>query len=137
MKGKEKYKQLTRSKPCCQLPTLSLTYVNNKIPFIGILCQSSFRSQFLGFILFLGVSFCRINLNNCSFSFLCRLVENKIYYFLKWTSSKALHPPLRWIYFVSTRIFICWSHGGFYHIFWPELTASFVGKMSNNIASRH
>ena len=46
-----------------QPPTVSLTFVN-KIPFFGILCQSSFWSQFLGFVLFLCVSFfCRINLD--------------------------------------------------------------------------
>ena len=59
--GYEEIQRLTSSKPCCQPPTVSLTFVNDKIPFFGISCQSSFWSQFLGFILLL---FCRINLDN-------------------------------------------------------------------------
>ena len=67
-KKKEGYKEiqhLTCSKPSHQPPTVSLTFPNDKIPFFGILSQSSFISQFLGFILLLSVSFlCRINLDN-------------------------------------------------------------------------
>ena len=58
------YKTITCTKQCRQPPTVSLTFVRDKIPFFGILCQSSFWSPFLGFVLFLGVSFCRINLDN-------------------------------------------------------------------------
>ena len=63
-KKEEGYKgyKLLKAMPSTQL--VSLTFVYDKIPFFGILCQSSFRSQFLVFIL-LGVSLCRINLDNC------------------------------------------------------------------------
>ena len=44
---KEGYKQIQRltcSKLCRQPPAFSLNFVNDKIPFFDILCQSSFRS---------------------------------------------------------------------------------------------
>ena len=55
-----------------QPPTISLTVVNEKILFFGILCQNSFRCQFLGFILLLSVSFLnRINQDNRIFLVSC------------------------------------------------------------------
>ena len=43
---------MTNMKQYRQPPTVSLTFVNDKLPFFGILCQSSFCSQFLGFVFF-------------------------------------------------------------------------------------
>ena len=141
---------------------MSLTFVIDKIPLFGILCQSSFWSLFLGFII-LGVSFlCRINLDNHVFlvsfvdllktKFTISLRELRVdHRFLllcasgsvmvskldlqTYTSEFKSHwvphsyglvphlskklsklpplPPLRWIAFVSTRIFFCWAYGGF------------------------
>ena len=63
-RGYKNIQRLTCSKQCRQLSTVSLTFVNDKIPFFGVLRQS-FLNRFLGFILHLSVSFlCRINLDN-------------------------------------------------------------------------
>ena len=111
----------TCSKPCRRLPTVNLTFVNDKIPFFSILCQSSFWSQFLEFILLLGVSFlCRINLDNRVL-----LVSGVDLLKTKFTISLSeLRVDHRFLLLdeylsVSTRIFFCWTYGGFYHIFWP------------------
>ena len=111
-------KRLTCTKQCRQPPTVSLTFVNDKIPFFGIL--SSFWSQFLGFI-HLGVSFlCRVDLDNHVL-----LVSRVDLLKMKFTISLSeLRVDDRFFLLdkyisVSTRIFFCWAYGGFYHIFWP------------------
>ena len=51
-------------KQCRQPAIVSLIFANDEISFFGILCHSSFWSQFLGFVLFFCISFfCRINLD--------------------------------------------------------------------------
>ena len=70
----------------------------------------------------------------CS-SFLCKLVENELYYFFKWTSSRPLLPPPRDEYLsVSIWIFFCWFYGDIYRIYWlsqliPNLRLNFLLKV--------
>ena len=111
---KEGIKKL-RLKQSRQLPTVSLNFLND----IGILYKSSFWSQFLRFVLFLGVYFsCRINLENCVFLVSC---ENEVYYFFEWNSCRPSLPPPRDEYFsVSTQIIFCWVYQGIYLIYRPS-----------------
>ena len=136
--GYTEIRRLTCSNPCRQPPTVSLTSVNDKIPFFGIICQSSFRSQFLGFILLLSVSFlCRINLDNRVLLVSCvDLLKTK--FTISLSELRVDHRFLLRDEYpsVSTLIFFCWAYVDFYHIFWSKLTVSFVGKKSNNTASR-
>ena len=85
-----------------------------------ILCQSSFRSQFLGFILLSVSFFCRINLDNHVLLVSCvDLLKTKFTISLSelWVDHCFL--LLNEYLSVSTQIFLCWVYGSFYHIFWP------------------
>ena len=85
-------------------PVFSLTFVNDKIPFFGILCQSSLWRQSLGFILLLGVSLCRINQDNRVLQVSCGdLLKTKFTISLSELQVDNWFPHLDDISFVSTR----------------------------------
>ena len=117
----EEIQRLTCSTLWRQSPRVSLTFDNDNISFFGILCQSLFRSQFLRFILLLGVSLCRINLDNRVLLVFCvDLMKTKFI-----ISLSELRINLRFLFFdeylsISTQVFFCWAFRGFYHIFWPS-----------------
>ena len=96
------YHYTTRT-PLEAMLSTSLIYVNDKILFFSILYHSSFWNQFLGFILLLSISFIE---STWTTNFLCRLAENEVYYFFKWTLSRPLLPPLRWISFCFNSNFL-------------------------------
>ena len=90
-----------------------------------------------GFVFLLGVSFfCSINRYNRVLVSCVDLLKTNFTISLceLWVNHRFL--PLDEYLSLLTRIFFCWAYRGFYHIFWPEPTASFVGKKHNNTASR-
>ena len=90
-----------------------------------------------GFSLLLGVSLCRINLDNCVLLVSCvELLKMKFTISLSELRVNHCFLLLDEYLSVSAWIFFCWTYGGFYHIFRPKPTASFVGKKSNNTTCR-
>ena len=97
-------------------------FVDDKIPFFGNLCQSSFWSLFLGFVHFLGVFFlCRINLDNCVLlvSFV-DLLKTKFTISLSEFCVDHRFLLLEMNIFLFQRIFFCWVYRGIYQIYWPS-----------------
>ena len=113
---------------------VSLTFVNDKIPFVGILCQSSFWSQFLGFVL-LCVSFEESTWTTVFFWFSCvDLLKTKFI-----ISLSVLRVDYRFL-LLEINIFLFQLEFSSVEPTEAFTTSSdpdsFVGKISNNTTSR-
>ena len=92
-----------------------------------VFCLSSFRSQFLGFILGISLLY-RINLDNQVLLGSCVDVLKK--FTISLSELQVDHCFLLWDEYlsVSTQIFFSWSYGGFYHIFQPGQQLPLLAK---------